>query len=106
LNNLLDSQEDAPGVPRDCQHMGFSALELRLASESMYQLTENMMEAAMEQKPWYESKINWVQILGSMAMFGTLFGWTVSPDMVTTVAGAVAGVQAATTMVMRTWFSK
>jgi hypothetical protein len=103
MNNLLDSQEDAPGVPRDCQHMGFSALDWgRLASESMYQLTEktNMMT-----KPWYESKINWVQMLGAGAMFATLFGYTVSPDMVTTAAGAIAGVQAAVTMAMRTWFT-
>src|SRR3990167_8822789 len=38
------SEQDAAGVPRDCQHMGFSATEMgRLASEGAYQLANRRL---------------------------------------------------------------
>jgi hypothetical protein len=44
----FDSQEDAPGVPRDCLYMGISGLEMgRLASEGAYQLAEKTMDDKM-----------------------------------------------------------
>ena len=87
----FDSEQDAAGVPRDCQHMGFSATEMgRLASESAYQLTENKM---MDDKMMgvvrhfltafgglfvymgYTDDATWVMVSGAVAtMIG--FGWS------------------------------
>jgi hypothetical protein len=80
----FDSERDAVGVPRDCQHMGFSATEMgRLASEGAYQLTERKMEISMDK---------WVGLIrhamGTLGMYLVMTG-TVDEATWTTVVGAV-----------------
>ena len=90
----FDSQRDVAGVPRDCQHMGFSGLEMgRLASEGMYQLTENKM---IDDKMMgvvrhfltafgglfvymgYTDDATWIMVSGAVAtMIGFAWSWMV-----------------------------
>jgi hypothetical protein len=89
----FDSERDAVGVPRDCQHMGFSATEMgRLASEAAYQLTENRMMddekfmgvvrhvltavgAVFAYTGWTDDA-TWAMVSGSIAtMIGFLWSW-------------------------------
>lgn len=53
---------------------------------------------------WY-SKINWVQLIGFLAMIGSFFGLEVTPE---TQAEILAGIVALTTVVtaiLKTWFT-
>lgn len=56
-------------------------------------------------KPWYESKINWAQILGVMASFATLFGFVVPPDLIAQTVAGLAALQGVMTFVFKTWFT-
>ena len=87
----FDSEQDAAGVPRDCQHMGFSATEMgHLASEGAYQLTENKMDDKMMGVVrhfltafgglfvymGYTDDATWVMVSGALAtMVGFTWSW-------------------------------
>jgi hypothetical protein len=87
----FDSERDAAGVPRDCQHMGFSATEMgRLASEGAYQLKENKMDeklmgvirhvltavGAMLVYAGYTDDATWVTTMGAiMTMVPFMWSW-------------------------------
>jgi hypothetical protein len=57
-------------------------------------------------KQWWESKINWTQLIGTAAMVAAYLGYIVPPDLVPATVTAIASVQAAVTLVLRTWFTK
>lgn len=58
-----------------------------------------------EEKPWYESKIVWAQVVGVIAGGASLFGFDVlqDPALQASIVGAVV---AAATIVARIWFTK
>ena len=78
-------------MPRDCQHMGFSATEMgHLASEGAYQLTENKMDDKMMGVVrhfltafgglfvymGYTDDATWVMVSGALAtMVGFTWSW-------------------------------
>jgi len=59
----------------------------------------------MDTKKWYESKINWVAVVGTAAQLVNVFGLIVPAELVPQVAVGMAIAQSALTFVMRTWFT-
>lgn len=59
----------------------------------------------MDTKSAWASKINWTQIVGMLAMLGTVFGIDVPDDVKTQLIAGIAGIQAVVTWVFRTWFT-
>ena len=60
----------------------------------------------MEQKKWYESKINWTAVVGAAAQLVNVFGLVVPPEMIPQVAVGMALAQSVVTMVLRNYFTK
>lgn len=56
-------------------------------------------------KPWWESKINWTQIIGFGASLLTLFGYTVPAEYIPHAVVVITGVQSVLTWVFRTFFT-
>lgn len=59
----------------------------------------------MNTKPWWESKVNWVQIIGMLAQMAAWWGLSVTPETQAAVASFLAAGQALLTIVLKTWFS-
>lgn len=59
----------------------------------------------MSTKPWWESKVNWVQIIGILAQMGAWWGLSLTPETQAAVATFLAAGQAFLTVVLKTWFS-
>ncbi len=57
-------------------------------------------------KNWWESKVNWAQLVGAAAMVATFFGYTVPADVIPQTVAFIGAAQAFVTFVMRTWFTK
>lgn len=57
-------------------------------------------------KPALASKINWVQIFGTLAMLGSFFGLDISGEQQAAVITTIGVAQSVITFVMRTWFTK
>lgn len=63
--------------------------------------------AVVDVKSAWESKINWVQLIGVVAMIGTLTGlFDISAADQATIVGGILAVQGALTVILRTWFTK
>ena len=60
----------------------------------------------METKAWYESKINWVAVVGGAAQLVNVFGLIVPPELIPQVAVGMALAQSVVTMIMRNYFTK
>ncbi len=60
----------------------------------------------MEDKKWYESKINWVAVVGGAAQLVNLFGLVVPPEIIPQIAVGMALAQSVVTMVLRNYFTK
>jgi hypothetical protein len=56
-------------------------------------------------KNWWESKINWVSVLGVAAQIANYMGWIVPPDLVEQTAVLLGAAQTVLTVIMRTWFT-
>lgn len=64
-----------------------------------------MAVETVEVKKWWESKVNWVAILGIVAQMANFTGFIVPPDLIANVAVLLASVQSVLTVIARTWFS-
>ncbi len=58
-----------------------------------------------ETKSWWESKINWTQVLGVVASVLTVFGFVVPPELIPAVVALITALQGLMTIVFRTWFT-
>ncbi len=66
-----------------------------------------MQTTVVDVKSAMASKINWVQIIGVVAMLGTLTGlFDISATDQAAIVGGILAVQAAVTVILRTWFTK
>ena len=54
----------------------------------------------------FASKINWTQVLGTVASLVTAYGITLPPELVPALLVAVQGVTSLVTITMRMWFTK
>lgn len=59
-----------------------------------------------ETKSALASKINWTQIVALAAMVLSLWGFDLTPHEQAEIAGAIIAVQAAATIVLRTFFTR
>lgn len=60
----------------------------------------------METKSSWLSKINWTQIVGLIATVIGLFGFDLPMEQQVELVAAIQAIQAAVTIIMRTWFTK
>lgn len=54
-------------------------------------------------KAWWQSKVNWVQFVGVVAMVATTFGVDFTAEMQAEVVAFIVALQAFVTFVLRTW---
>ena len=66
----------------------------------------DMASVKVEVKPWYESKVNWTQIIAVGASIATVFGITVPEDIVPQTVAVITSIQAFLTVVFKVWFTK
>ena len=57
-------------------------------------------------KSGFASKINWTQVLGTVASLVTAYGVSLPPELVPALLVAVQGVTSLVTITMRMWFTK
>ncbi len=65
-----------------------------------------MKTSVVDVKSGWFSKINWTQIVGVVAMAATMFGLDLSAAEQATIVSGIVAVQAAITVILRTWFTK
>jgi hypothetical protein len=51
------------------------------------------------------SKINWTQLVGLLAVLGTVFGLDLDPDFQAQLVATLVAAQAFITIMWRTWFT-
>ena len=56
-------------------------------------------------KPDWASKINWTQLVSSLAVITAMFGFDVSPETQAHIVAGIAVVSNVVTFIMRTWFT-
>ena len=62
--------------------------------------------AVVEKKSAFASKINWVQVVGFIAMVGSVFGLDIDQDTQNALVAGIAGIWTVVTIIMRTFFTK
>lgn len=59
----------------------------------------------VEVKSAWGSKIIWTQVVGVLAMVGTVFGFDVPPEMQSEIVVGIGAIQGIITLVLKTWFT-
>ena len=63
------------------------------------------MEATVDVKSAWASKINWTQVISVLAMVLAWFGIDMPPDVRAAVITAISSIAAVATWVQRTWYT-